>query len=143
MIDRDELTRRGLEQLSNVASRHRFLERAAKGVFATVAAFALGEVGIKTASANWGPCGCCTGTPCSSLGLTCDNTPGDCPAGWSLCTGTPGNPQCNGYCYYTSGFWYCTGCGPHLAYCTDCRQGSGSSCRACTCDAYTTAPTRR
>ncbi len=137
MAEHDERSRTGLEQISNGVSRHRFLNRAARGVFATVAALALGNLGVKTAFAGcWGALNCCgcQAVPCSNCsGLS---GPQQCPTNWSLCTGSYNAPTCNSYCYYPNGYWSCPGPNGAVSYCTDCRQGSGSSCTACTCNVY-------
>ncbi len=136
MMDPNELSRRGLEQLSNVTSRHHFLEKTAKGVAATMAALALGGIGTKSALAGWGQCGCCNSaaTPCGNYGLSCPNSAQSCPSGWGLCTYNT-HCTCNGYCCWTSGYWSCP-CNGRTSYCTDCYNGPGTSCRACTCNAY-------
>lgn len=127
MIDHDELTRRGLEQVSNRISRHRLLAGAAKGIFAAATALAVGGIGIKQA---WATVGCCCSAPtnCYNCPTNCINNEFDArtlcpPSGWSLCTDHRACP----YCDYSSGYWGC-GCGVSLYYCADCWRGDPMFC---------------
>jgi len=142
--DHDGLVRRSFEQLSNTTSRHRFLDKAAKGIFATMSALALGEIGVKAAFAdtcqtpngNKGACSCCATH--STLCGGCPSSRG-CPTTgydrgqYQVCTlGT-----CS-YCWYSSGYWCCP-CGTQTSYCTDCvfynaNLGGIDCSTACTCN---------
>lgn len=147
MDDHDGLLRKSFESLSNGVSRHRFLEKAAKGIFATMAALALGNVGIQTAFATWGSCNCCS---TFSSGYQCGGCPSpggpqQCPStSYSYGSYTPctyHNCPSNGYCYYDNGWWSCP-CGSKTSYCTDCvwlsngvPQCNYNQGTVCTCNA--------
>ncbi len=119
MIDRNDIARKGFEQLSNSVSRHRFLERGAKIVLGTMGALAAG--GLTTQIASAGSI-CCGGTDCNGntvTGTTCPTGtggPGGCPGGYILCTTGAG---CS-YCYWNSGYWTCKNNSGTVFYCSDC-----------------------
>ncbi len=147
MTDHDGPGRQILEQLSNGVSRHRFLNKAAKGIFAVAATLALGEVEISKVfaatcynrqdhnpSGCWGVNGCCSS---ASASHQCPNYPGYCDhnRNYAICT----HDMCPGYCdYYGSGWWTCpAGYGGLTSYCQDCvlidpNSGSPSCSSACT-----------
>ena len=144
MRDHDGVVRQSFEQFSNGISRHRFLDKAAKTVFAAAAALALGEIGVRTVSAQgcqtggsggYGYCGCCN--PVSNGGRPCNGCPNpggpqQCPTGMTIC-----GRGCS-YCSYDSGYWCCTGgnCGSTISYCTDCVYPYGTCSSACTCSSH-------
>ncbi len=141
----DNSIRQKLEQLSNTVSRHRFLEKAAKGILASAAALTVGGLGIQSASAM---VGCCCSTESVACHAACPGgcinqvSNASCPSGYTLCkcSDCPGPPCCSGctgYCDYSSGYWGCV-CGSDLYYCVDCWKGScssGATDHPCTCSA--------
>lgn len=120
------------EGIARRFGRRQVLVTGSKGLFATVAALAVGQV-IKPQDALAGGC------TCSWLGgvgnANCPSQGGcpsfGCPAGCSTCTTADG---CSG-CIYDSGSWVsCSGlgtCGNGYQLCVDCKCGSCSS--TCTC----------
>ncbi len=138
MVDPDDLVRRGFEQLSNTTTRYRFLEKAAKGIVATLTVLTVGGLTAQTVLANVGGC-------CSSTAKQCPNCPNvgghpNCPPNgtsghnWSTCTGSTSNPTCK-YCDYGGGYWTCA-FGSSFVYCNDCWIGDCSNPslpNPCTC----------
>jgi len=135
MLDHDELVRRGFERLSHTASRHQFLEKAAKGLLATLTTLTVGGLTAQTVLAN---VGCC----CDPTAVQCPNCPGQggkllCPSGYSTCTCIWDGTKCTssrcGYCDWHSGYWTCF-CGSSGVYCLDCWNGNTCTNPApCTC----------
>ena len=125
------------ESLARALSRRKVIEAGVKGVFATIAAGALGQlVDIKQAFAGC-TCECddcwTQGNPCNDFGHNCPTgAQGGCPSGCSICTSSD---YCGGFCGYPSGYWVsCSGlCACHGGYrlCTDCKCPNCSV--TCTC----------
>lgn len=136
----DETIREGLEQLSTQISRRKFVEKAIKSIFATLAAVAAGEIDSKVAYASYYCCAtsavACVGCPSVTGSL-----PG-CPSGFTKCTSSRccGGTTCNGttyYCYWSSGAWSCfIGSTEYLCtdcYKTNCKNPGNSTNGPCTC----------
>jgi hypothetical protein len=88
--DRNELDemRRGFERLSNGVSRHVFLSKAAKAIFAATAALAAGGLGTEVALATVGACCLCNMSPraCSGCPSTASSSSAPlCPEAFRIC----------------------------------------------------------
>jgi hypothetical protein len=108
------------ESIARLMERRKFISTAAKGVVAVAAAVALGSfTGIKKAFADSCTCDWALGNHC--FGERVEFT---CPSGCSTCTSINGQPSCNGWCNWASGYWVsCSGlgvCGHGWRLCLDC-----------------------
>lgn len=133
------------ESAVRAVNRRRFLHKAAKGAFATVAGLTLGTfVNIKDAFAITCTCDWACGVQCYGTGLY----HASCPSGCVPCIPSDNCYNCppgQQLCPYSDGSWVsCTGLGLGGGYkiCRDCRCTSCSS--ACTilsdcicCSCYT------
>lgn len=99
------------EKVYSKTSRRSFLAKAGAGLLAV----GVGDLAV-AGTASAAP-GCCTGTSCSSLGLSCGCPAGSCPPGWTW----------DGYT------WTCCGpTGTHVLFCSDCTTQQGGFC-VCGC----------
>lgn len=111
------------ESVTRRISRRKALANTTKGLFATIAGIAFGELSnIKNAFAS--SCNC-TGhiCACGGNGLTCP----------SNCTTCTSSDWCNGYCDHPNGYWVsCSGlgrCGNGYYVCIDCKcPGCNNTC---------------
>lgn len=121
----DKRVREIMEQTSNALSRREFVATGIKGLFATFASLALGQLTAQPAFASHLYCCTATSVKCTGGG-GCPTSGGSyCPtaAGWYVCT----IYWCSSYCDYASGYWTCTQPAGTEYRCTDCRKSTCSS----------------
>lgn len=133
--DFDERVSSWSESFVRMVGRRRFLHKAAKGTFATVASLALGSfVDLKNAFAATCGCDFACGRRCFGAGRFHQF----CPSGCVTCTPSAGCHNCTrrgqNLCPWSDGSWVsCHGlgrCGHGFRICRDCRCFSCS--HACT-----------
>lgn len=114
------------ESVARKLNRRKLFANGTKGLFATIAGVALGQVvNIQQVFADTCTCNWAYGHQCSGCPLDAA-----CPSGYSVCTTSSG---CGSVCNYSNGQWIsCSNqgqCGVGFRVCTDCRtNGCGYIC---------------
>jgi hypothetical protein len=123
------------ESSARLLDRRQLLSRTAKGIVATIAGIALGQIigvgeALAACTCNWAGGG--SNANCPHWSYPCPIGGAGCPSGCSVCTTSSG---CGTICNYSNGQWLsCNGlgsCGTGFRMCTDCACPNCSY--ICTC----------